>query len=191
MSDAEVDDYLAAVPEPQRSTLERLRAVLAALLPDAEQGISYGVPCFKVGGKGVAGFASYKDHCTYLPMSGSITAELADELTTTSRRRARSSSRSTSHCRRARRAPGGCAASRDRPVHHLADGPGDSAAQSQPLRRASRAASVLLRVPVLPMASTGSCARCSPRGAAGRRCRRRRAVLGRGQHVALARRSAG
>ena len=39
MSDAEVDDYLAAVPEPQRSTLGRLRAVLAALLPDAEQGI--------------------------------------------------------------------------------------------------------------------------------------------------------
>ena len=28
----------------------------------------------------VAGFAWYKDHCTYLPMSGSITAELADEL---------------------------------------------------------------------------------------------------------------
>ena len=81
MSDTEVDDYLAEVPEPQRSTLERMRAVLAALLPDAEQGIAYGVPCFKVGGKGVAGFAWYKDHCTYLPMSGSITAELADELT--------------------------------------------------------------------------------------------------------------
>ena len=81
MSDEEVDVYLEGVPEPQRSTLERLRAVLVALLPDAEQGIAYGVPCFKVGGKGVAGFASYKDHCTYLPMSGSITAELADELT--------------------------------------------------------------------------------------------------------------
>ena len=81
MSDEEVDVYLEGVPEPQRSTLERLRAVLVALLPDAEQGIAYGVPCFKVDGKGVAGFASYKDHCTYLPMSGSITAELADELT--------------------------------------------------------------------------------------------------------------
>ena len=81
MSDEEVDVYLEGVPEPQRSTLERLRAVLVVLLPDAEQGIAYGVPCFKVGGKGVAGFASYKDHCTYLPMSGSITAELADELT--------------------------------------------------------------------------------------------------------------
>ena len=80
VSNQDVDDYLAAVPEPQKTTLESVRATLAALLPEAEQGIAYGVPCFKVGGKGVAGFASYKNHCTYLPMSGSITAELADEL---------------------------------------------------------------------------------------------------------------
>lgn len=80
MSQQDVDDYLAGVPEPQRSTLESLRAMLAELLPDAEQGIAYGVPCFKVGGKGVAGFGFYKNHCTYFPMSGSITAELADDL---------------------------------------------------------------------------------------------------------------
>ena len=80
MSNQDVDDYLAAVPEPQRSTLEQVRATLAALLPDAEQGIAYGVPCFKEGGKGVAGFGYYKNHCTYLPMSGSVTTELADEL---------------------------------------------------------------------------------------------------------------
>ena len=81
MSQQDVDDYLAGVPEPQRSTLEQVRATLSALLPDAEQGIAYGVPCFKVGGKGVAGFASYAGHCSYLPMSGSITAELAEQLT--------------------------------------------------------------------------------------------------------------
>lgn len=81
MSEQQVDDYLAAVPEPQRSTLEGLRATLAELLPEAEQGIAYGIPCFKVRGKGVAGFGFYKEHCTYFPMSGSITAELADELT--------------------------------------------------------------------------------------------------------------
>ena len=80
VSNQDVDDYLAAVPEPQRTTLEAVRATLAALLPEAEQGIAYGVPCFKEGGKGVAGFASYTNHCTYLPMSGSITSELADEL---------------------------------------------------------------------------------------------------------------
>jgi len=80
VSSQDVDDYLAAVPEPQKTTLEAVRATLAALLPEAEQGIAYGVPCFKEGGAGVAGFASYKNHCTYLPMSGSITTELADEL---------------------------------------------------------------------------------------------------------------
>ena len=80
VSNQDVDDYLATVPEPQKSTLEGMRATLAALLPDAEQGIAYGVPCFKVGGKGVAGFGFYKNHCTYFPMSGSITAELADDL---------------------------------------------------------------------------------------------------------------
>jgi uncharacterized protein YdhG (YjbR/CyaY superfamily) len=29
----------------------------------------------------VAGFGFYRNHCTYFPMSGSITAELADDLT--------------------------------------------------------------------------------------------------------------
>jgi uncharacterized protein YdhG (YjbR/CyaY superfamily) len=81
VTDQDVDDYLADVPEPQKSTLESLRATLASLLPEAEQGIAYGVPCFKVAGKGVAGFGSSKNHCTYFPMSGSITTELADELT--------------------------------------------------------------------------------------------------------------
>jgi uncharacterized protein YdhG (YjbR/CyaY superfamily) len=80
VSNQDVDDYLAAVPEPQKSTLESLRATLVALTPEAEQGIAYGVPCFKVGGKGVAGFGFYRNHCTYFPMSGSVTAELADDL---------------------------------------------------------------------------------------------------------------
>lgn len=81
MTATEVDTYLAGVPEPQRTTLQAVRAMIAGLLPDAEQGIAYGVPCFKIGGKGVAGFGYYKNHNTYFPMSGSITAELADELT--------------------------------------------------------------------------------------------------------------
>ncbi len=81
MSTSQVDDYLAGVPEPQRSTLQQVRATLVELLPGAEQGIAYGVPCFKVGGKGVAGVASHARHCSYLPMSGSITAALAEQLT--------------------------------------------------------------------------------------------------------------
>ncbi len=80
MAAVEVDSYLAGVPEPQRSTLAAVRATLEGLLPDAEQTISYGVPTFKVNGKGVAGFAAYSKHCGYLPMSGSVTAAIADRL---------------------------------------------------------------------------------------------------------------
>lgn len=81
MGTHEVDAYMDAVPEPQRSTLAQVRTALEALLPDAEQTISYGSPAFKVGGKGVAGFAAFAHHCSYLPMSGGVTATLADELT--------------------------------------------------------------------------------------------------------------
>ncbi|MGB8021545.1 MAG: DUF1801 domain-containing protein [Candidatus Nanopelagicales bacterium] len=80
MTSQQVDEYLAAAPEPQRTTLTQLRATIAALLPDAEEVISYGVPTFKVGGKGVAGFGFSKDHCSYFPMSGTVTSGLAPEL---------------------------------------------------------------------------------------------------------------
>ncbi len=76
----DVDAYLEGVPEPQRSTLAQVRTTLAALLPDAEQTISYGSPTFKVGGRGVAGIAAFTRHCSFLPMSGSVTAKLAEEL---------------------------------------------------------------------------------------------------------------
>jgi uncharacterized protein YdhG (YjbR/CyaY superfamily) len=81
MSAEEIDAYLDAVPEPQRSTLVALRTSLRALLPHAEEGLAYGVPTFKVDGVGVAGFASYQRHCSYFPMSGGILAALADQLT--------------------------------------------------------------------------------------------------------------
>lgn len=75
-----VDEYLAAAPEPQRSTLIRLRAMLAEILPDAEEAISYGVPAFKVAGKPVAGYAHATRHCSYFPHSGSVIDQVEPEL---------------------------------------------------------------------------------------------------------------
>lgn len=76
----EVEAYMEGLDEPHRSTLAQVRATLEALLPDAEQMITYGAPTFKVGGRGVAGFAAFARHCSYLPMSGTVTAALAEEL---------------------------------------------------------------------------------------------------------------
>lgn len=67
-----VDEYLAGVPEPQRTTLTVLRATLRRELPDAEECIKYGMPAFAIDGHGVAGFASAKRHCGYYPFSSSV-----------------------------------------------------------------------------------------------------------------------
>jgi len=80
MSAEEVDAYLRAVEEPKRSTLETLRRSILEIVPHAEQVISYRVPAFRVDGKIVAGFAAFKDHLSYLPFSGSVLGQLADEL---------------------------------------------------------------------------------------------------------------
>jgi uncharacterized protein YdhG (YjbR/CyaY superfamily) len=80
VSAAEIDEYLRAVDEPKRDTLQALRRTILEIVPDAEQGISYRVPAFRVEGKVVAGFAAFKDHLSYLPFSGSILGQLGDEL---------------------------------------------------------------------------------------------------------------
>lgn len=75
-----VDEYLQGAPEPQRSTLIALRETLRALLPDAEETISYNMPALKLEGKAVAGYAYFENQCSYFPDSGSVLTELADEL---------------------------------------------------------------------------------------------------------------
>lgn len=77
----EIDRYLADLEEPKRTTLARLRQTILDALPDAEQGMSYGAPAFKVRGKVIAGFAAFKHHLSYLPHSGSVFPQLKDELT--------------------------------------------------------------------------------------------------------------
>ncbi len=77
----EIDQYLDALEEPRRATLARLRQTILDILPEADQGISYGVPAFKVRGKTIAGFAAFKNHLSYLPHSGSVFPQLKDELT--------------------------------------------------------------------------------------------------------------
>jgi uncharacterized protein YdhG (YjbR/CyaY superfamily) len=80
VSAQEIDRYLDALEEPKRSTLALLRQRILDVIPEAEQGISYGVPAFKVRGKTIAGFAAFKNHLSYLPHSGSVFPQLKDEL---------------------------------------------------------------------------------------------------------------
>ena len=80
MSEREIDEYLAALDETKRGTLERLRRTILEVIPDAEQCISYGMSAFKLDGKAVAGFAAFKNHLSYFPHSGSVLPEVSDDL---------------------------------------------------------------------------------------------------------------
>jgi uncharacterized protein YdhG (YjbR/CyaY superfamily) len=80
MTADEVDAYLTGLEDPKRSTLEALRRSILAVIPGAEEGISYGMPAFRVGGKVVAGFAAFKNHLAYLPHSGEVLTSLSDRL---------------------------------------------------------------------------------------------------------------
>jgi uncharacterized protein YdhG (YjbR/CyaY superfamily) len=80
VSAIEIDAYLELVPANQSEALRLLRARILAVVPDAEEGISYRVPAFRVEGAVVAGFASFTNHMSYLPFSGSVLAQLSDEI---------------------------------------------------------------------------------------------------------------
>jgi uncharacterized protein YdhG (YjbR/CyaY superfamily) len=81
----EIDRYLSGVDGPKRTTLTKLRESILKVIPEADQGISYGMPAFRVKGKVVAGFAAFKNHLTYSPHSGSVLDQLNAELDSYSR----------------------------------------------------------------------------------------------------------
>jgi uncharacterized protein YdhG (YjbR/CyaY superfamily) len=75
-----VDEYLAAVPEPARSTLNKIRAtILSVVPPEATEGISYGMPAFKYKGALVF-FAAFSNHCSFFPGSLAVMAAFKNEL---------------------------------------------------------------------------------------------------------------
>ena len=80
MSADEIDHYLAELEDPKRAALQHLRTSILRVVPDAEEGLSYGMPAFRVRGKTIAGFAAFKNHLTYVPHSGSVLGRLRDEL---------------------------------------------------------------------------------------------------------------
>lgn len=70
----DIDEYLAGVPEPARSTLTKIRAAIrAAAPPEATEIISYRIPAFKY--KGVlVWFAAFSDHCSLFPTAAIVEA---------------------------------------------------------------------------------------------------------------------
>jgi uncharacterized protein YdhG (YjbR/CyaY superfamily) len=59
-----VDEYLSAIPDEARATLEKLRQTIKAAAPKATELISYQIPMYKHHGM-LVGFAAFKNHCSF------------------------------------------------------------------------------------------------------------------------------
>src|ERR1700722_7948106 len=74
-----VEKYIAAAPEPVRSRLKEMRAVIrAAVAAEAVEIISYQIPAFKTK-KVLVWYAGFSKHCSLFP-TASVIEELRDEL---------------------------------------------------------------------------------------------------------------
>lgn len=74
-----VKDYLSAQEPPVRKALEKLRKVIKAAAPEAEEVISYQIPTYKQNGA-VVGFAAFPKHLGFYIMSPKLMPKLIGEL---------------------------------------------------------------------------------------------------------------
>jgi uncharacterized protein YdhG (YjbR/CyaY superfamily) len=66
-----IDEYIADFPEDVRKKLEKLRKVIQAAAPRAEEAIAWGMPTFRLNGN-LVHFAAFRDHISLFPSSSPI-----------------------------------------------------------------------------------------------------------------------
>jgi len=74
----DVDTYLASVAADARTGLQKLRKAISAAVPGAEEGLSYGIPSFKLDGRPFIWYAAWKHHCSLYPIPVAMRAHAAD-----------------------------------------------------------------------------------------------------------------
>lgn len=74
-----IDAYLATVDDSKRATLQKLREMIHAAAPDAEECISYSLPAFRQG-RIVCGFGATKKHCAFYMFNDTSLDPFAEEL---------------------------------------------------------------------------------------------------------------
>jgi uncharacterized protein YdhG (YjbR/CyaY superfamily) len=75
-----IDDYLAGLGADQRAALEKLRKLVKAAAPRAEECISYGLAALRLDGKPLVAFGAGANHCALYPMTGHTVEDFKDEL---------------------------------------------------------------------------------------------------------------
>jgi uncharacterized protein YdhG (YjbR/CyaY superfamily) len=77
---ATVSQYLRGVPPKPRAALQKIRKTIKAAAPGAVEGISYGIPTFKLRGRMLVSYAAFKNHCSFFPASYAVIASHKNDL---------------------------------------------------------------------------------------------------------------
>jgi uncharacterized protein YdhG (YjbR/CyaY superfamily) len=75
-----VDEYIAAQPEPAQVVLQLVRSTLRKALPGAEEVIAYKIPAYRLHGGVVLYFAGWKQHYSLYPAGERLIAAFKDQL---------------------------------------------------------------------------------------------------------------
>lgn len=73
-----VATYLASIPADARAALQKLRKVIRAAAPGAEERLSYGIPAFSLDGRPFLWYAAWKHHCSVYPIPAVMRAPAPD-----------------------------------------------------------------------------------------------------------------
>ena len=76
----EVTDYIAGVDEPARSVLERYRARALTVVPEAEEGTSYGMAALRYRGRPLISVVSTKQGYSVFPFSPAVVESVIAEF---------------------------------------------------------------------------------------------------------------
>jgi uncharacterized protein YdhG (YjbR/CyaY superfamily) len=78
-----VDSYLAELPDEERRTLEELRQIIKASVPDVQERISYGGAVIFAVRPDLVGFAAQQNHLSFFTMSPQLAKAMKEEITKT------------------------------------------------------------------------------------------------------------
>ena len=77
---ADVDAYMAGLPDDRRAVMEQIRSTVQAAAPDAIEAIAYNMPAFRLNGRFLVSYEAFKRHYSLFPWSDDMLAELGDDL---------------------------------------------------------------------------------------------------------------
>lgn len=77
---SELSDYLDGLAEPERTAISTVYARARALVPEATDGVGYGMPALRYRGKPLLSVMQARDHIGLYPFSPAVIDTVRDDL---------------------------------------------------------------------------------------------------------------